>query len=173
MVARSAEVRAEGWTLGGSSQNDQRDSFRQRTGVPWRDLPARFGKWKTVYERHRRWSADGTWDRIFKAVLGRRGRDGLHRLVDGERGFNVLPRSSERRPSTQEGTPDSGKTDAPAVSPRGEFGGGHELGWQTGQDSAPSSRAARGGQLAHHRHPPAERPASGTPAGNLQLRRKA
>ncbi|WP_405790912.1 IS5 family transposase [Streptomyces sp. NBC_01367] len=43
--------------------------FRQRTGVPWRGLPARFGKWKTVYERHRRWSADGMWDRIFKAVL--------------------------------------------------------------------------------------------------------
>ncbi|MFD3469758.1 IS5 family transposase [Streptomyces sp. NPDC058682] len=43
--------------------------FRQRTRVPWRDLPARFGKWKTVYERHRRWSAGGMWDRIFKAVL--------------------------------------------------------------------------------------------------------
>lgn len=43
--------------------------FRLRTGVPWRDLPARFGPWKTVYERHRRWSADGTWDRIFAAVL--------------------------------------------------------------------------------------------------------
>ncbi len=38
--------------------------FRQRTGVPWRDLPARFGKWKTVHDRHRRWSADGTWERI-------------------------------------------------------------------------------------------------------------
>lgn len=43
--------------------------FRQRTGVPWRDLPVRFGRWKTVYERHRRWSADGTWDRLFAAVL--------------------------------------------------------------------------------------------------------
>ncbi|MDO0936525.1 IS5 family transposase [Streptomyces sp. DG2A-72] len=43
--------------------------FRQRTGVLWRDLPARFGKWKTVYERRRRWSADGTWDRISAAVL--------------------------------------------------------------------------------------------------------
>ncbi|MFG2653494.1 IS5 family transposase [Streptomyces sp. NPDC048436] len=42
--------------------------YRQRTGVPWRDLPARFGKWKTVYERHRRWSADGTWDQILAAV---------------------------------------------------------------------------------------------------------
>ncbi|XXZ51989.1 IS5 family transposase [Streptomyces cavourensis] len=42
--------------------------FRERTGVPWRDLPSRFGRWKTVYERHRRWSADGTWDRILRAV---------------------------------------------------------------------------------------------------------
>ncbi|AZQ74384.1 IS5 family transposase [Streptomyces luteoverticillatus] len=42
--------------------------FRQRTGIPWRDLPRRFGKWKTVYDRHRRWSADGTWDRILRAV---------------------------------------------------------------------------------------------------------
>ncbi|MGW9328065.1 IS5 family transposase [Streptomyces koyangensis] len=42
--------------------------FRVRTGVPWRDLPERYGSWKTVYERHRRWSADGTWDRILHAV---------------------------------------------------------------------------------------------------------
>ncbi|MEU5330855.1 IS5 family transposase [Streptomyces parvus] len=43
--------------------------YRIRTGVPWRDLPARFGKWKTVYERHRRWSADGRWDKIYASVL--------------------------------------------------------------------------------------------------------
>ncbi|SCE44339.1 Putative transposase of IS4/5 family, partial [Streptomyces sp. IgraMP-1] len=42
--------------------------FRVRTGVPWRDLPERYGSWKTVYERHRRWSADGTWDRILHSV---------------------------------------------------------------------------------------------------------
>ncbi|MET8009161.1 IS5 family transposase [Streptomyces sp. NPDC005271] len=42
--------------------------FRQRTGIPWRDLPARFGKWKTCHDRHRRWSADGTWERVLRAV---------------------------------------------------------------------------------------------------------
>jgi transposase len=42
--------------------------FRERTGIPWRDLPERFGRWKTIHERHRRWSADGTWDRILQAV---------------------------------------------------------------------------------------------------------
>ncbi|MFF2728787.1 IS5 family transposase [Streptomyces sp. NPDC058008] len=43
--------------------------FRLRTGLPWRDLPPHFGKWQTVYDRHRRWSADGTWERIWRAVL--------------------------------------------------------------------------------------------------------
>jgi transposase len=38
--------------------------FRTQTGSPWRDLPERFGSWKTVYNRHRRWSADGTWEMI-------------------------------------------------------------------------------------------------------------
>jgi putative transposase of IS4/5 family DUF4096 len=32
---------------------------RVRTRVQWRDLPERFGPWKTVYERHRLWSAEG------------------------------------------------------------------------------------------------------------------
>lgn len=34
----------------------------------WRDLPERFGPWKTVYERHRLWSADGTWERLLQQV---------------------------------------------------------------------------------------------------------
>ena len=38
--------------------------WRTRTGSPWRDLPAAYGCWKTIYNRHRRWSADGTWARV-------------------------------------------------------------------------------------------------------------
>lgn len=41
---------------------------RVRTGVHWRDLPERSGPWKTVYERHRLWSADGTWERLLQRV---------------------------------------------------------------------------------------------------------
>jgi transposase len=41
---------------------------RVRTGVQWRDLPERFGPWKTVYERHRLWSADGTWENLLQQV---------------------------------------------------------------------------------------------------------
>jgi transposase len=42
--------------------------FRSRTGCPWRDLPSSYGKWKTVYNRHRRWSADGTWARVLREL---------------------------------------------------------------------------------------------------------
>jgi transposase len=38
--------------------------WRTRTGSPWRDLPAEYGNWKTVYNRHRRWAGDGTWEDI-------------------------------------------------------------------------------------------------------------
>lgn len=41
------------------------------TGAPWRDLPERYGPWKTVYSRYRRWQRAGVWDRILE-VLERR-----------------------------------------------------------------------------------------------------
>jgi transposase len=44
--------------------------WRTRTGSPWRDLPESYGRWKTVYNRHRRWSADGTWAQVAKEQLG-------------------------------------------------------------------------------------------------------
>ncbi len=34
--------------------------YRLRTGVPWRDLPAEFGPWQTVWKRHARFSRDIT-----------------------------------------------------------------------------------------------------------------
>ncbi len=42
--------------------------WRFRTGSPWRDLPSEFGAWQSVWERHRRWSADGTYELMFTAV---------------------------------------------------------------------------------------------------------
>ncbi len=40
-----------------------------KTGVPWRDLPDRYGPWKTVANRFYRWRQAGIWQRVFAALL--------------------------------------------------------------------------------------------------------
>jgi transposase len=42
--------------------------WRLRTGVPWRDIPERYGKWQTLYSRFRRWQAAGIWQGLLGAV---------------------------------------------------------------------------------------------------------
>ena len=42
--------------------------FRTRSGCAWRDLPPGYGNWKTVYNRHRRWSGDGRWEQILNVL---------------------------------------------------------------------------------------------------------
>lgn len=43
--------------------------YRYRCGIAWRDVPAEFGPWQTIWKRHRRYSGDGTWDRILAGLL--------------------------------------------------------------------------------------------------------
>ena len=35
------------------------------TEIPWRNLPERYGPWKSVYTRLRRWRQKGVWEHIF------------------------------------------------------------------------------------------------------------
>lgn len=42
--------------------------YRYRAGIPWRDLPERFGPWKAVHTRFTRWAASGVWERVFKRL---------------------------------------------------------------------------------------------------------
>jgi transposase len=42
--------------------------WKLRTGAPWRDLPERYGPWKTCYDRFVRWRKDGTWERLLAHV---------------------------------------------------------------------------------------------------------
>lgn len=39
-----------------------------KTGISWRDLPERFGKWDTVFHRFNEWCKKGVWKRVFEAV---------------------------------------------------------------------------------------------------------
>ena len=42
--------------------------FVARTGIPWRDLPDRFGNWNTAWRRFDRWARAGVWQRVFDAL---------------------------------------------------------------------------------------------------------
>ncbi|MFB6560770.1 IS5 family transposase [Streptomyces sp. NPDC056400] len=44
-------------------------AFKYRTGTPWMDLPERLGSWKGAHSRLRIWAIDGTWERVFVALL--------------------------------------------------------------------------------------------------------
>ena len=40
-----------------------------RSGARWQDLPARYGKYKSVHKRFCRWAKAGVWDRIFENLI--------------------------------------------------------------------------------------------------------
>ena len=56
--------------VGGTAQDNrlfvEAVLYRYRAGIPWRDLPARFGDFRVVHTRHMRWSRSGVWERVFK-----------------------------------------------------------------------------------------------------------
>lgn len=54
--------------------------WKYRAGVPWRDLPERFGDWKNVHRRFSRWAQSGVWDRVFAALV--KDRDNEYLMID-------------------------------------------------------------------------------------------
>lgn len=55
--------------------------WRVRTGLPWRDLPAGFGNWNSVFRRFRRWVMGGVFERLFTEISG--APDFEYALIDG------------------------------------------------------------------------------------------
>lgn len=61
------------YTTGRPSKRSNREMFNAmlwiaRSGAPWRDLPERYGFWKTVYARFCKWRNDGTLVLIFQTL---------------------------------------------------------------------------------------------------------
>lgn len=54
--------------------------YRYRAGIPWRDLPERFGDFRVVHTRFSRWSRSGVWARLFQALS--QDADNEYALID-------------------------------------------------------------------------------------------
>ena len=54
--------------------------FRFRAGVPWRDLPERFGDRKIVYQRFNRWAKSGVFERVFRLLAS--DHDNEYMMID-------------------------------------------------------------------------------------------
>lgn len=54
--------------------------YRYRAGVPWCDLPERFGDWKNTHRRWSRWAESGLWEQIFKHLAA--DADNEYALID-------------------------------------------------------------------------------------------
>ena len=79
--------------------------YRFRTGCPWRDLPERFGYWKSVHQRFSRWAKSGVFERAFKLLAS--DHDNEYMMIDativrahqhsaGARKKTVSKRSADR-----------------------------------------------------------------------------
>ncbi|MFF3128054.1 IS5 family transposase [Streptomyces sp. NPDC057908] len=50
-------------------------AWKVQTGAQWVQLPEKYGNWRGVYNRLRMWSADGTWERVFTALVAQADAD--------------------------------------------------------------------------------------------------
>lgn len=54
--------------------------YRYRAGIPWRDLPERFGNWSVVHTRFSRWAKSGVWERVFQRLA--EDKDNEYAMID-------------------------------------------------------------------------------------------
>jgi transposase len=82
-----------------------------RSGARWRDCPAAYGPYTTIYNRFNRWSRQGIWFEIFEALTGSTGLIGTvaidsstikaHRSAAGGKGGRTAKPSAARAAGAQ------------------------------------------------------------------------
>ena len=83
-----------------------------RTGCVWSDVPPAFGKPKTIYNRFRRWTREGLWEKIFNSLIRHRNAKGrinrslwcvdssvirAHRVASGARKGNLSTEENAKK----------------------------------------------------------------------------
>ena len=81
--------------------------FRYRAGIPWRDLPERFGSWKAVHTRFGRWAKGGVWERVLR-----------HVAADSDTGYAMLDSTVVRAHQHSAGARKKGAANRPLAAAR-------------------------------------------------------
>jgi transposase len=71
--------------------------YRYRAGIPWRDLPERFGDPINVHRRFSRWAVSGVWERIFRLLA--EDADNEYAMID-----STIVRAHQHRADAQKKT---------------------------------------------------------------------
>lgn len=82
--------------------------YRYRTGIPWRDLPERFGDWKNVHRRFSRWAKSGVWQRVFEHLAA--DADNEYAMID-----STIVRAHQHSAGAQKKPARSKRSDARAA----------------------------------------------------------
>ena len=101
--------------------------WRVRVGSPWRDVPACYGPWQTVYGLFRRWQRDGTWEQIVTGLQARADAAGLITWdvsVDSTIGRAHQHAAGARRRLDEQKEPPGGEQAEPADHALGRSRGG-------------------------------------------------
>src|SRR6516164_9122720 len=77
--------------------------YRYRTGIPWRDLPERYGQWKPTHRRYRRWCKSGVFARIFETLAS--DADNEFMMIDATIIMNSLSASDANVSKMRANTP--------------------------------------------------------------------
>lgn len=71
--------------------------YRFRAGIPWRDVPERFGHFRVVHTRFMRWGRSGVWASLFKMLAD--DADHEYALID-----STIVRAHQHRAGAQKNT---------------------------------------------------------------------
>ena len=80
--------------------------YRYRAGIPWRDLPERFGPWQIVWQRFDRWAKSGVFDRVFNVLAS-----------DHDNEYMMLDSTVVRAPQHSAGARKKGAKTKPSGAP--------------------------------------------------------
>ena len=82
--------------------------YRYRTGMPWRDLPERFGEGTKIHTRFSRWAKSGVWERMFQHLAA--DADNEYAMID-----STIVRAHQHSAGAQKKTARTRRSDARAA----------------------------------------------------------